>query len=105
MAVTEDQSARTDGAGRNVGRIEEIQGVVIEAVFPEDLPEIFSALTVKRPDTDETRANAEDTGDESEVIVLEVQQHLGDDRIRAVAMDSTDGLARGMEVTDTGAPI
>ena len=38
-------------------------------------------------------------------VVLEVQQHLGDDRVRAVAMDSTDGLARGMEVSDTGGPI
>src|SRR4051794_40011798 len=105
MAVTEDQSARADGAGRNVGRIEEIQGVVIEAVFPDELPEIFSAITVKRPQNAETEANAEDSGLQSDVIVLEVQQHLGDDRVRAVAMDSTDGLARGMEVTDTGGPI
>src|SRR3954453_7628584 len=105
MAVTETQNARSDGAGANVGRIEEIQGVVIEAVFPDELPQIFSAITVKRPDTDESRASAEDTGTASDVIVLEVQQHLGDDRVRAVAMDSTDGLARGMEVTDTGSPI
>src|SRR3954447_18754781 len=105
MAVTAEQQSSQNEGGTNVGRIEEIQGVVIEAVFPEELPEIFSAITVKRPDTDETRANAEDTGTQSDVIVLEVQQHLGDDRVRAVAMDSTDGLSRGMEVTDTGAPI
>src|SRR6188472_1379583 len=76
---------------KNVGRIEEIQGVVIEAVFPEELPEIYSAITIDRG--------------EGEVLVCEVQQHLGDDRVRAVAMDTADGLARGMEVVDTGGPI
>src|SRR5262249_49563877 len=44
-------------------------------------------------------------GAEDELLVCEVQQHLGDDRVRAVAMDTTDGLARGLEVLDTGAPI
>src|SRR5690242_1018670 len=76
---------------RNVGRIEEIQGVVIEAVFPDQLPEINHALVVERG--------------EGENLVCEVQQHLGDDRVRAVAMDTTDGLARGVEVIDTGGPI
>jgi F-type H+/Na+-transporting ATPase subunit beta len=75
----------------NVGRIEEIQGVVIEAVFDEELPEINSAITVQRPD--------------GTTLVCEVQQHLGDNRVRAVAMDTTDGLARGLEVVDTGGPI
>src|SRR5919107_1952395 len=79
----------TDG-DRNVGRIEEIQGVVIEAVFPDKLPEINHAITVEN---------------NGQVLVCEVQQHLGDDRVRGVAMDSTDGLARGTEVTDTGGPI
>ena len=78
-------------ATKNVGRIEEIQGVVIEAVFPNELPEINHAITIDRG--------------EQGVLVCEVQQHLGDDRVRAVAMDSTDGLARGMEVGDTGGPI
>ena len=84
---------------RNVGRIEEIQGVVIEAVFPDELPEIYSAIIVTR--------EGPDTGDEniSSDLVCEVQQHLGDDRVRAVAMDSTDGIARGTEVVDTGGPI
>src|SRR3989442_104460 len=100
MAVTEEQQSEEQGSERNVGRIEEIQGVGIDAVFTDHLPEIYSALTVARPDTAETKANEEDTGLQSDVIVLEVQQHLGDDRVRAVAMDSTDGLARGMEVTD-----
>jgi F-type H+-transporting ATPase subunit beta len=78
-------------ATKNVGRIEEIQGVVIEAVFPDELPEINSAVTIDRG--------------EDGILVCEVQQHLGDDRVRAVAMDSTDGLARGTEVVDTGGPI
>ncbi|MDP2712843.1 MAG: F0F1 ATP synthase subunit beta [Solirubrobacteraceae bacterium] len=89
MATTEITSAET----RTTGRIEEIQGVVIEATFPNDhLPEIYNAITVQRG------------GDEG-VLVCEVQQHLGDDRVRAVAMDTTDGLSRGMEVVDTGGPI
>src|SRR6516165_1000279 len=76
----------------NVGYIEEIQGVVIEAVFPERLPEINHAITVRPASADE-------------LLVCEVQQHLGDNRVRAVAMDSTDGLARGAQMTDTGGPI
>jgi F-type H+/Na+-transporting ATPase subunit beta len=75
----------------NTGRIEEIQGVVIEAVFDNEIPEINSAITVQRPD--------------GTTLVCEVQQHLGDNRVRAVAMDTTDGLARGLEVVDTGGPI
>src|SRR5688500_1979550 len=76
----------------NVGRIQEIQGVVIEAAFPDELPEINHAIVVERE------------GDQGD-LVCEVQQHLGDERVRAVAMDSTDGLSRGMEVRDTGGPI
>ncbi|MDO8213099.1 F0F1 ATP synthase subunit beta [Conexibacter sp. CPCC 206217] len=84
-------SATAETQTQHVGRIEEIQGVVIEAVFPNGLPHINNAITIDRG--------------EDGVLVCEVQQHLGDDRIRAVAMDSTDGLARGTEVHDTGGPI
>jgi F-type H+-transporting ATPase subunit beta len=90
----EPRGARaTDGAEptRNVGRVEEIQGVVVEAVFSDELPEINDAFTIDRGDGTQ--------------LVCEVQQHLGDDRVRAVAMDSTDGLARGVEVVATGGPI
>jgi F-type H+/Na+-transporting ATPase subunit beta len=80
----------------NVGKIVEIKGVVLDAVFPGSLPEINHALHIEIPATD---------GDEQRLLVAEVQQHLGDDRVRAVAMDSTDGLARGLDVVDTGAPI
>jgi F-type H+/Na+-transporting ATPase subunit beta len=91
MATVETEQQDSGGGTSNVGQIEEIQGVVVEVVFPENLPEINSALTVAREGQDD--------------LVLEVQQHLGDDRLRAVAMDSTDGLARGVEVVDTGGPI
>ena len=88
---------------QNVGRIEAIQGVVVEAVFPDKLPEINHAITIKRPAA--AAAELDEEINASDVLVLEVQQQLGDDRVRAVAMDSTDGLARGLEVVDTGGPI
>src|SRR3977135_3438348 len=106
MAATEERSEERQGGGKNVGRIEEITGVVIEAVFPDELPEINSAITIARPAANrQTEQEGVSAGAEEDVIVCEVQQHLGDDRVRAVAMDSTDGLARGMEVVDTGGPI
>jgi F-type H+-transporting ATPase subunit beta len=97
MATTESNSSTTNAESEStqnaVGRIEEIQGVVIEATFPDgELPEIYNAITIDR-------------GGDDGLLVCEVQQHLGDDRVRAVAMDTTDGLSRGMEVTDTGGPI
>jgi F-type H+-transporting ATPase subunit beta len=76
----------------NTGRVDAVQGVVIEVTFPGKLPEINNALTIARD------------GDQG-TLVLEVQQHLGDNRVRCVAMDTTDGLARGVEVVDTGGPI
>src|ERR1700729_2553682 len=108
MSVAEEQRREaSDGEPekKNTGRIEEVQVVVVEAVFPGKLPEIYHAIRVRRPEA----ARAEEeidiaTGEES-WLVCEVQQHLGDDRVRAVAMDTTDGLARGTEVIDTGAPI
>jgi F-type H+/Na+-transporting ATPase subunit beta len=78
------------------GRIVEIKGVVIDAVFPEELPEINNAVSIDIPAREDQEARS---------LIAEVQQHLGDDRVRAVAMDSTDGLSRGLEVTDTGQPI
>src|SRR6202161_4229538 len=101
-----EPGANGNGAKRNVGRIDEIQGVVIEAVFPDRLPEINHAITVARPAAAaEEEAEGVSPGAGESVLVCEVQQHLGDDRVRAVAMDITDGLARGVEVIDTGAPI
>jgi F-type H+/Na+-transporting ATPase subunit beta len=97
----EQQESRN---GQNTGRVEEIQGVVIEAVFPDDLPEIYTALEIDLEAFGEEEGVSGGAG-AGGVLVCEVQQHLGDDRVRAVAMDTTDGLARGMEVRDTGGPI
>src|SRR6202050_5592900 len=90
---------------KNVGRIKEVQGVVIEAVFPDKLPEINHAILVKRPEAARAEEDVDITGSTDEYLVCEVQQHLGDDRVRAVAMDTTDGLSRGTEVIDTGSAI
>ena len=81
---------------QNVGKLLEIKGVVVDALFTERLPGINTALEIEIAGAD---------GEAPRKLVAEVQQHLGDDRVRAVAMDSTDGLARGTDVVDTGAPI
>ncbi len=77
--------------GQNVGKVIEIKGVVIDVAFVGQLPKIYNALAIEVAD--------------GGTLIAEVQQHLGDDRVRAVAMDSTDGLARGLDVVDTGGPI
>ncbi|HEY8626639.1 MAG TPA: hypothetical protein VIL82_11585, partial [Solirubrobacteraceae bacterium] len=106
MSATSETRTETETETKqNVGRIEEIQGVVIEAVFPDKLPEINHAITVKRPESARAEEDEDIAAGVSDVIVCEVQQHLGDDRVRAVSMDTTDGLARGAEVIDTGSPI
>ncbi|HYZ30532.1 MAG TPA: hypothetical protein VE570_15825, partial [Thermoleophilaceae bacterium] len=108
MATTASTPETQGGRTKNVGRIEQVTGVVIEASFPEgQLPEIYNALEVVIADTSEDAAELHElkAGTNGRTLVCEVQQHLGDDRIRAVAMDSTDGLARGAEIVDTGGPI
>jgi len=72
------------------GKIKKIIGPVVDVEFENNLPSIYSALTVDN---------------NGKIIVLEVEQHIGGNVVRAVAMDTTDGLSRGMEVTDTGSPI
>jgi F-type H+/Na+-transporting ATPase subunit beta len=78
----------------NIGQVKTVIGPVVDVIFDKagsKLPEIFNALSIKRSGGDD--------------LVLEVQQHLGEDSVRAVAMDSTDGLVRGTEVIDLGLPI
>ncbi|TKJ36925.1 F0F1 ATP synthase subunit beta [candidate division LCP-89 bacterium B3_LCP] len=76
----------------NKGYIRQIIGVVVDIAFPEgDLPPIYQALKIPREGMDD--------------LILEVQQHLGDSMVRAVSMDSMDGMKRGQEVLDTGSPI
>jgi len=104
---SDEHASDGDGSERNVGRIEEIQGVVLELVFPDKLPEINHAITIKRPELRESDVEGQEAqpGGGDDVLVCEVQQHLGDDRVRVVAMDVTDGLARGAEAIDTGEAI
>lgn len=82
----------------NTGKITQVIGPVVDVAFAKNLPSIFDALKVDV---------ADDTvkGVKSRQLVLEVQQHLGSNTVRTVAMGSTDGVERGMEVKDTGAPI
>jgi F-type H+/Na+-transporting ATPase subunit beta len=78
----------------NKGKIVQVIGPVVDVEFAGNLPAIYNALTVENPiQTGAPR------------LTLEVQQHLGDNWVRAVAMSTTEGLKRGFEVTDTGAPI
>ncbi|MDZ7583918.1 MAG: F0F1 ATP synthase subunit beta [Thiobacillus sp.] len=76
---------------KNVGKITQIIGPVVDVEFADGLPRIYDALEIKL--------------DNGERLVLETHQHTGGNKVRAVAMGSTDGLRRGMEVTDTGAAI
>tara|TARA_E500000178_G_scaffold96641_1_gene95629 strand:- start:467 stop:1909 length:1443 start_codon:yes stop_codon:yes gene_type:complete len=81
----------------NKGKIVQVIGAVVDAEFPPgSTPEIYDAL--------EVTYKLANSGTESR-LVLETQQHLGESRVRAVAMSSTEGLVRGMDITNTGAPI
>src|SRR5919197_760499 len=78
------------------GRITQVIGPVVDVEFPPGaLPEVYTALSVTNPGIDERSDN----------LVIEVAQHLGENTARCIAMDSTDGLVRGQQVTNTGAPI
>jgi F-type H+-transporting ATPase subunit beta len=82
------------GTKMNTGRIVQVVGPVVDVEFPETLPRIHNALSVEYK-----------TQDGPVKLTLEVQQHLGDNWIRAVSMSGTEGLKRGLEVTDNGGPI
>jgi len=84
------------GTGRK-GIIVQILGAVIDVEFPKEggIPSIYDALVTTNPAIDDKENN----------LTFEVAQHLGDNRLRCIAMDSTEGLVRGQEVIDTGAPI
>jgi F-type H+/Na+-transporting ATPase subunit beta len=74
-----------------VGKVKQIIGAVVDVQFEGSLPEIYNALEIKRENGD--------------MLVLEVQNHLGEDSVRTIAMDGTEGLTRGVDVVDTGGPI
>ena len=93
MAVAEKETKKDAGAKKaRVGRVDQIIGPVVDVAFETgELPEINHALEIDRG--------------KNHRLVLEVQQHRGNNVVRTIAMDSTDGLVRGTEVRDTGAPI
>ena len=96
--ASEERAERDGGAESReggIGTVVEIKGPVVDVRFsPEEIPETYNALTVKF-----------EVEDREEELTLEVQQLLGDDVVRTVAMASTDGLRRGLDVQDTGRPI
>lgn len=74
-----------------VGKVKQVIGAVVDVQFEDTLPEIYNSLEMKRENGD--------------ILVMEVQQHLGEDSVRCIAMDGTEGLVRGMAVIDTGRAI
>lgn len=106
MATANMSKPTTNGRVRAVGEVTQILGVVLDASFPSDqLPEIYNAIEIPLTPEAQERQNRGEAPREGDVLVCEVQQHLGNDMVRAVAMSTTDGLRRGMPVIDTGAPI
>src|SRR3954451_1758209 len=91
--------AGTNGNGHaHKGKITQVIGPVVDVEFTTgELPEVYTALKIKNPNVDQN--------DTARELTVEVAQHLGEHTVRTIAMDSTDGLVRGMEVVDTKAPI
>ncbi|ACV75521.1 MAG: F0F1 ATP synthase subunit beta [Zymomonas mobilis] len=80
----------TASSKKNIGRISQVIGPVVDVLFEEKLPPLLTALETKNQDA---------------TVVLEVAQHLGENVVRTISMDTTDGLVRGQEVVDTGSEI
>ena len=91
MAQQSTQTTKKSAGARSAGKVVQVIGPVIDVEFePEQLPELYNALLVEQPGVR---------------LVAEVQQHIGRNQVRAVAMSTTDGVVRGMPAVDTGAPI
>jgi F-type H+/Na+-transporting ATPase subunit beta len=92
-ATIEEQDTEAQTGG--IGRVSRVIGPVVDVEFPVDqMPDIYNALTVETTVGDETRS-----------MTMEVELHIGDNLVRAIALKPTDGMQRGTEVRDTGAPI
>ncbi|MGY6709273.1 MAG: F0F1 ATP synthase subunit beta, partial [Rhizobiaceae bacterium] len=83
-------AAKATASAGSVGKIRQVIGAVVDVAFEDNLPPILNAL---------------ETDNQGQRLVLEVAQHLGENTVRTIAMDSTEGLVRGQSVTDTGRPI
>jgi F-type H+/Na+-transporting ATPase subunit beta len=94
-AIATEKRGSTATTKQNVGRVVQVIGPVLDVEFePEHLPEIYNAVQIE-----------DSSGTFPVKLTAEVQQHIGQNQVRAVAMSSTDGVTRGMEVRDTGGPI
>src|SRR3981081_4856794 len=95
MTATVENPAESGAGTPGAGRVARVIGPVVDVEFSaEQMPAIYNALHV-----DVT------LGEETRTLTLEVEQHIGDDVVRAISMQPTDGLVRGADVTDTGGPI
>src|SRR3712207_2245941 len=90
LTMTHPISARPQAGANTVGQITQVIGAVVDVQFDGHLPEILNAL---------------ETDNQGNRLVLEVAQQLGESTVRCIAMDTSEGLTRGQEVRDTGAPI
>src|SRR5687768_17486025 len=88
--------ASAEATATKTGRVVQVIGPVIDVEFPEGLPAIYNAVRV---------VSEGGPGVEKIDVVAEVEQHLGENRVRTIAMKPTDGMTRGMTVIDTGAAI
>src|SRR2546430_1737655 len=96
MATRKKESTEKTAGARNVGRVVQVIGPVLDVEFePERLPELYNAVVIDHAGN----------GAPAIRLTAEVQQHIGRNQVRAVAMSSTDGVVRGMAVVDTGPPI
>jgi F-type H+/Na+-transporting ATPase subunit beta len=94
-AIATERAGKSTPTTHHIGRVVQVIGPVLDVEFePEHLPEIYNALEIDQPN-----------GTFPVRLTAEVQQHIGQNQVRAVAMSSTDGVTRGMEVRDTGGPI
>ncbi|HUD39217.1 MAG TPA: F0F1 ATP synthase subunit beta [Streptosporangiaceae bacterium] len=95
MTATSEHAAEAQAAGEGTGRVARVIGPVVDVEFgADDMPDIYNALHVNTK-----------IGDVEHQLTLEVEQHIGDNTVRAISMEPTDGLVRGAVVTDTGGPI
>src|SRR5580704_11624704 len=98
MTATVENPAESGAAATGTGRVARVIGPVVDVEFPaEQMPEIYYALHVDIAFAGE--------GETAKTLTLEVEQHIGDNMIRAIALEPTDGLVRGAEVINTGGPI
>src|SRR5437763_2129347 len=96
MATKKQAKTTTPGGAPNVGKVVQVIGPVLDVEFePEHLPELYNAVVIDHAGN----------GAPAIRLTAEVQQHIGRNQVRAVAMSSTDGVVRGMEVVDSGQPI